>query len=54
MPLESRWFTVAAMPGVEDGVDEDPVGVAEDEARQKLPMARRDKIGECMFGIVGG
>ena len=49
IPLESRWLTVAAIPG-----GGDVVGMAEDNVRQKPPRARMLRIEECMFGFAGG
>ena len=47
--LESRWLIVAAMPG-----GRDVKGTADDSVRQRLPMARKLKIQECMFGFARG
>ena len=48
MPLDSRWLTVAAIPGGGGGV-----GMAEDIVRQKPPRASLLRIEECMFGFAG-
>ncbi len=47
--LESRWLIVAAIPG-----GRDVRGTADDNVRQRLPMARKLKTQECMFGFARG
>ena len=46
-PLESRYVTVAPMPGVEVGA-----GAAKVEEMQRLPAARMVKTDECMIVLM--